>query len=395
VDTLDPRAEPADLEPGAEPEAHRNAALHEPSEPSAEAVAEAEAARAHARPALEVLPEPEEVAPEEPAKEESRWAALYARVAPFIPWFSLVGGIVGAVWMDRRESQAPLIAAGSAASWVGLVIGSLLHRKYHHQARETGAFKKALRFTTLATNQSLVQLSLFFCAPFYVAAFVWTPLEVVFAVLFVLAVVASLWDPLTEYALLHPAWGPLLLAFSSFVAWNAVLPMLGVPHRIGVWAAAGAVSLAIPLVQVLRGVSRRDLAYALGVAVLLPLVLWLGGVRALPPAPLRVVQAAIGTHVENRQLKDPKPSFKRSPGALVCFTAIQAPMGLKDQLTHVWRHDGEITQTIPLTVKGGRKLGFRTWSRLPISMRAEGKYRCDVVTTLGQTLGGASVTIGE
>ena len=94
MDTLDPRAEPADLEPGAEPEAHRNAALHEPSEPSAEAVAEAEAARAHARPALEVLPEPEEVAPEEPAKEESRWAALYARVAPFIPWFSLVGGIV-------------------------------------------------------------------------------------------------------------------------------------------------------------------------------------------------------------------------------------------------------------------------------------------------------------
>jgi hypothetical protein len=162
-----------------------------------------------------------------------------------------------------------------------------------------------------------------------------------------------------------------------------------------VWAAAGAVSLAIPLVQVLRGVSRRDLGYALGISVLLPLVLWLGGVRALPPAPLRVVQAAIGTRVENRELKDPAPRLKRSPGGLVCFTAIQAPMGLKEQLTHVWRHDGEITQRIPLNVKGGRKRGFRTWSRLPISMRAEGKFRCDVVTSLGQTLGGASMTIGE
>jgi hypothetical protein len=263
------------------------------------------------------------------------------------------------------------------------------------KARETGAFTRALRFTSFAANQSLVQLSLFFCAPFYAAAFVLTPLEAVFAFLFALAVVSSLWDPLCLYVLLHRAFGPLLLAFSSFVAWNAVLPMLGVPHRIGVWAAAGAVSFAVPLVQLLRGVSRRDFLWALGVAVLLPLVLWLGGVRALPPAPLRVVQAAIGTTVQDRMLADPTKSFRTSPGALVCFTAIKAPTGLTDQLTHVWRHDGELTQTIALSVKGGRKLGFRTWSRLPVPSRAHGKYRCEVMTTLGQTLGFAEATIGE
>jgi hypothetical protein len=390
--------------PETDDEPSREAAPPPPGAPSLELVPVA-------RPplTLEILPEPEDEAepeaaaalegePEpEPALEEAPTKpSFWVRITPWVSWFSLAGGIVGAVWMDRRESQAPWIAAGTAGSWVGLVVASLLHRKRADaQPRQTGAFKRALRFTTFATNQSLVQLSLFFCAPFYVQAFVWTPLEVLFGALFVLAVVASLWDPLCLYVLLHPALGPLLLAFSSFVAWNAVLPMLGVPHRIGVWAAAGAVSLAIPLVQVVRGGTRRELLWSLGVAALLPLVLAIGGVRALPPAPLNLVQAAIGTRVAERTLVDPTTRFKRSPGSLICFTAIQAPTGLKEKLAHVWRRDGEITQRIPLDVRGGRKAGFRTWSRLPLGKGARGTFRCDVVTTLGQTLGGAEATIGE
>jgi hypothetical protein len=336
-------------------------------------------------------------APIEPREDALRGAplkTLWTRVSPFLPWISLALSVSGAVLMDRRESRAGIVAAASAGSWIVLVLVTLAHRPKSADAERTGALKKAFRYTIVAANQSLVHVSLFFCAPFYAQAFVFTPLELVFAGLFAVALGVSLWDPLCERVLRHPALGPLLLAFASFCAWNAVLPMLGFSHRVAVWMAAGAVSFALILVHVLGRSDRKHLLGALYVAVGLPLVLYFGGVRALPPAPLHLVEAAIGTRVVNRELVDPTKRFARSPGELVCFTAIRAPHGLNDQLVHEWRHAGKLTHRVAIDVRGGRRAGFRTWSRLPVGPRSSGEYRCDVLTTLGQTLGSVRVVIG-
>jgi hypothetical protein len=252
-----------------------------------------------------------------------------------------------------------------------------------------------MRFASAASSQSLVQTCLFFSGPFYLQASALTPAQCVFLAVFALAALISAWDPWCVRALLHPLLGPALSAFASFVAWNAALPMLGMPHRRAMWLSAALVSALIPLVYLLR---ERDhpRRFWLGLCgALLPLFLAGFGVRALPAAPLKVVDIGIGTAVVERALVGRAAHLDQAPPKLWCYSAIFAPRGLKDDLVHVWILDGRELTHIPLSVRGGRKLGYRTWSFLPVPRGARGEYRCLVRTQFGQTLGVSAVRIGR
>ncbi len=322
----------------------------------------------------------------------ARFEHLYARVARFIPWLSLGLSIAGAVAVDHSETRGPWVAAAAALSWVVLVLVSVAHRP--HDAATTGALLKLARFATTSASQSLLQLSLFFCAPFYFEASTWTLPQWAFGTVFVAVTALTLWDPLCARVLLHAMGGPFLMAFASFVSWNAALPMLGVAQKTSVWLAAGTVALALPITRLMQGARGKRLLGTLLSAVLLPTLLFIGGIRAIPPAPLRVMHAAIGTRIVERELVDPTRHFARAPAAVLCFTAIRAPSTLYDTLEHVWTLDGKVVLRIPLKLHGGRRRGFRTWSRLRLSSRAEGLLRCEVQNSLGQTLGGTSTSIG-
>ena len=252
-----------------------------------------------------------------------------------------------------------------------------------------------IRFASTFANQSLIHYSLLFSAPFYLEACAWTPLQCVFAGVFALAVIIASWDPWCARVLLSSSFGPLLLAFASFVGWNAALPMLGVPQRVSIWASTAAVAVGIPLLNLTSGVTGPRRAWAIVIGASLPILLMVGGVEAIPPAPLRVIDARIGTDVVDREPVGTREHFEKAPGELVCWTAVRAPRGLRDDLLHVWRHDGNIVRIVKVSLRGGRQAGFRTWSRQQVGRAARGHYRCDVVTTLGQHLGGTSVSVGS
>ena len=313
-----------------------------------------------------------------------------------MPWVSLVGSIVGAIMMDRSESQGPLVAAAAAGSWLVFVLVSILHRPtLDATPQSSGRWHKLLRFGSTAASQSLLQLPLFFSAPFYFDACVFTPLQTAFAAVFVLALAIATWDPWCARALLKPVLGPALLAFASFVGFNAALPMLGLPHRSAAWVSAAVVGFAIPAVHIAGGAVGRQRASALLVGLAVPLILAAGGIKAVPPAPLRVVSSGIGTQVVERTLSDPRAHLAHSPGELVCWTAIRAPHGLKDKLFHVWSLNGSEFYRLELDVKGGRRAGFRTWSRTHMPRSVQGIVQCSVETGLGQTMGRTRVSIGE
>lgn len=311
------------------------------------------------------------------------------------PWASLAVSITGAVTMDHSESRGGLIAIAAAVSWLAFVVVALVHRPPRLVAPPPSRLRRFLRFGSTFANQSLIHYSLLFSAPFYLEACAFTLPQCVFAACFALAVVIASWDPWCARVLQSPLFGSLLLAFASFVGWNAALPMLGVPHRVSVWVSALAVGVGIPLVNVVQGVVGRQRAWSIAIGAALPILLLLGAVAALPPAPLRVVEAKLGTGVDERQPTGVATHFPDAPGELVCWTAIRAPRGLKDALLHVWSRDGTVLQRVPVDVRGGRRAGFRTWSRLRIVHAVPGRYRCDVITTLGQTLGGTSVEVGR
>jgi hypothetical protein len=311
------------------------------------------------------------------------------------PWASLVVSVTGAALMDHSESRGGLIAIAAAVSWLAFVVVALLHRPTRFAAAPPTRWQRVLRFGSTFANQSLIHYSLLFSAPFYLEACAFTPLQCVFAAWFAVAIVIASWDPWCARVLLSPLFGSLLLAFASFVGWNAALPMLGVPHRVSVWVSALAVGVGIPIVNVVSGVVGPRRAWSIAIGVALPILLLLGGIAALPPAPLRVVQAKLGTSIAVREPVGVSKRFATVPAELVCWTAIRAPRGLKDALLHVWSRDGTVLSRVPVEVRGGRRAGFRTWSRQRLPAGAPGRYRCDVVTTLGQTLGGISADVGR
>ena len=74
---------------------------------------------------------------------------------------------------------------------------------------------------------------------------------------------------------------------------------------------------------------------------------------------------------------------------LVAYTAIYAPAGLRQSVSHVWRHRGQVIETVSLApVLGGRREGYRTYSRkTSFPEEPEGRWSVDVVTASGQLIG--------
>jgi hypothetical protein len=182
------------------------------------------------------------------------------------------------------------------------------------------------------------------------------------------------------------------------VGLNVVLPGFGVATHRSLWWASGIASGATALrwmlgAPVARRAQRR--AAALAGSLLVPLGLWLGAARVVPPAPLRLVRAEFGTLQSGKWIADPVESLAHAPARLICATAVAAPLGLRDRLFHVWRKNGRELAKFGLDFVGGRNEGYRTRSWIgPFGDHPEGRYTCSVVTESGQQLGTRSILIG-
>ncbi|MFB9148111.1 DUF2914 domain-containing protein [Halomonas alkalicola] len=73
---------------------------------------------------------------------------------------------------------------------------------------------------------------------------------------------------------------------------------------------------------------------------------------------------------------------------LYAYTAIRAPRGLREEVFHVWRQEGQEVDRIALTIEGGREAGYRAWSRKQnFPDDPAGRWRIDVMTDSGQRIG--------
>ncbi|MGH7418864.1 MAG: DUF2914 domain-containing protein, partial [Candidatus Rokuibacteriota bacterium] len=69
---------------------------------------------------------------------------------------------------------------------------------------------------------------------------------------------------------------------------------------------------------------------------------------------------------------------------------VYAPAGVRQPIDHVWWRDGKRVAyvALPTPVMGGRRQGFRTYSRYTdFKAPVAGRYRVDVVTASGQLIG--------
>jgi hypothetical protein len=298
---------------------------------------------------------------------------------------SLVGGLFTLFVFRRGLPHVGWIVGYLLLLW--LLVAVLVQARDTLQASDKRAHRLVLTATEY-TVQTLYHGVLLFLLPAYWAATtLGSPNALLLVLLAALALLATI-DP--WYRAIVRAWpwfGYVFFVVSMFGALNLALPLVGVPPF---------AALLIALTPAVR--RARHWRWITAVAVTT-----LGGLAAaaaigrwcvvVPPAPMFLARAELGWTVGALDSLEPIPGAIHAnelhERGLVARTAIYAPAGLRQPVEHVWRRDGRIINVVRLTpVQGGRREGFRTFSRkTAFPSDSVGRWSVDVSTESGQLIG--------
>ena len=122
----------------------------------------------------------------------------------------------------------------------------------------------------------------------------------------------------------------------------------------------------------------------------------------IPPATLSAKRMVITAQMDTAT-RDPGRDHARfaadtlTANGLYAFSAIKAPRGLKQEIFHVWSHDGRVVDRIALDIVGGtRERGYRAWShKMALGADPTGHWQVDVITDDGQLIGTEHFVIGD
>jgi hypothetical protein len=303
---------------------------------------------------------------------------------------SLIGGVLALFVFRREVKHVGWIVGYLLLLW--LLFAAVAQVRHAFAASE----RRGRRLVITAadyTIQTLYHGILLFLLPAYYASTTFSSLNAgFFAVLVVLAVLAT-FDPWYQ-AVVHPRpWASyVFFLVSTFGALNLALPLVGVPPHLALLGSAWLSVVALtPVVQ--RAWGWRQGLGLVASGGIMAAVLAYGGRAAVPPAPLSLAGGAIVWDVGSLESTEPVtvaiPASELHQRGLQARTAIYAPAGLTQPIRHVWRHGGEVVNVIDLApVRGGRREGFRTFSRKSaFPTDPTGRWSVDVATAGGQLIG--------
>ncbi len=292
---------------------------------------------------------------------------IFRRGLEYFPWFVgylLLLWLVGVVFAEVRRE----IAAG-ARRVISMVVDYAVQTLFHGL--------------------------LLFLLPIYYASTTIVSRNVLVLLLLVVAAVLTAIDPWYRAIFFRYRRVEILLfGFGLFASLNVAFPLLRVRSALAL-ILSGIVSM-LALAPVFRRGTRGPWTDALlraGVcAVVAAVVLW--PLRGwIPPVPLQLTRATFAKSVS--ELEPEQPVSRVSAGELLtwqgltAFTAVAAPAGLREPIYHIWRKDGILVARILLSpIRGGRRGGFRTYSRRTnLSPNPVGKWTVDVLTAHDQLVG--------
>lgn len=301
---------------------------------------------------------------------------------------SLVGGLLTLFVFRRELPHARFIIGYLLLLWLLIALSVQLREGF--QATRAGRFALGAADYTI---QSLYHAILVFLLPPYWASTTLDSRNLAFLLLLVGLVLLATFDPWYRAVAERTRLITDVFFFvSAFAALNVALPLVGVPPF---WAMllSGWVAV-VGLAPALRRSRHWPWRRALGATAVAGLIV-AGLVFALrewiPPAPLFVARATLARDVAAGEPVEVLPSAigRSDVRGLVAFTPVHAPAGLHQPIAHVWRRDGRIESVVPLSpIRGGRREGFRTYSRkMIVPADPSGWWSVDVVTDSGQLIG--------
>jgi len=309
-----------------------------------------------------------------------------------VSFASLAGGLVTIFFFRRGLPHVAYLVGYLLLLWLLFALLVAMRQPLADSGRRAGRF---VIHAADYTIQTLYHGLLLFVLPAYYASTTLTSVNVFFFLLLVAMALLVTFDPWYRAIVQPRPWlGHAFFIVSIFAVLNVALPLVGVPPYISLVASAFAASLAVT--PVARRASGRSWGAALRVTVAIGAVaaaLVAVGRAWIPPAPLFMARAAIMWDVLDLNAIEALPpvisAAEVRQRGLVAYTAIYAPAGLRQRVSHVWRHGGRVIETVSLApVQGGRREGYRTYSRKTSFPDApEGRWSVDVVTGSGQLIG--------
>ncbi|GHE23000.1 membrane protein [Halomonas urumqiensis] len=314
------------------------------------------------------------------------------------PPVAFAAGLGSFFLVERQQWLGALLALGMLLAWVLLlsesVIGRLLVRR---------GYPALPRGVTMFIAQMIHQETLFFCLPFLLATTVWSSGQALFTLLLAAMAVFSILDPLYYKLAGRLRW--LYFAFHAQCVFLVVLVTLPIMFHLTTGQSLKLALLAMvvfSLPSLLHLLGEKTPRRWLIIITLLPClagIAWLGRTW-VPPANLWINGTALSPDFDTAA-REPRGNQVLTPGALTsqglyAYTAIRAPRGLREEIFHVWRHEGEEVDRIPLIIEGGRDAGYRAWShKLNFPEASQGTWRIDVMTDSGQRIGVLRFEVGE
>jgi hypothetical protein len=185
-----------------------------------------------------------------------------------------------------------------------------------------------------------------------------------------------------------------------FGALNLALPLVGVAPfaalLVSAWLAVVALTPAVCQARRWRWLTGLAVTTLAGLAAAAAAGHWCA---VIPPAPMFLARAGLAWTVGTVESLEPVAAAIHAADlherGLVAHTAIYAPAGLRQPVEHVWRREGRVVDVVRLLpVEGGRREGYRTFSRktaFPADPR--GRWSVDVTTAAGQLIGRLSFRV--
>lgn len=327
------------------------------------------------------------------ASAQRRIESIVVRIKPWSwlwPPMAFAAGLGSFFLVDRQQWLGAALALGLLIAWTLLLSEGLISRWLSHRGHPTPP-----RGVATFIAQMIHQETLFFTLPFILVTTVWNSGQTLFAILVGGMSLLSIIDPL--YFKVAERWRSLYFMFHALCVFLVLLVTLPIMVHLTTGQSL-LLALSITIVVALpsfwhllkrRSLKRWCLFFAL--TLILAYGAWIGRIW-VPPASLWMTSSALSPSF-NIEQRLPQGSIALTPQAisengLYVYTAIRAPRGLSETITHAWHHNGQPMDVVKLNINGGREEGYRAWShKQNFPDDPTGDWRVDIMTGSRQRLG--------
>lgn len=321
---------------------------------------------------------------------------LIKRYPGIVAAFGFCSGLGSFVLVDRQATLASPIAILLLVSWVWLMLENSFNRLFSRFFKREIP-QPLLRYAT----QMIHQESLFFVLPFFFVTTTWNSGQLVFTGLLAIAGLVSIIDPLYYHWVAPRRWLFLALhTFTLFAAMLTAMPIILHLTTAETFKIALAVAMVLSFPSLASSFPFNHWRRALGLIVM---TLSIGGAgwvlrTWVPPATLWMTEDVITLSLDN-QTRTPGDALNtltssQARSGIYAYTAINAPRGLDERIFHVWELNGNEVDRIALDIHGGRKEGYRAWTRKQnFPGDPAGNWKVRVETEDGQIIGALRFTV--